>query len=247
MLSLDVHTHSIASGHGSECTIADMAKAARKKGLSLLGISDHGPATMCAGTASYFKNLQLAPHKRCGISMLYGIELNILDEKGHVDLEDSILKDMDYAIISMHPRNFAPKSMTANTNAFIAAMEHPSVRIIGHCDDVKYPVDYRALAQAAHEHHVMMELNNASIMPGGYRGNTIENNVKMLSWCAYYEVPVLLSSDSHGPSHVGDVAAAEVLLQTYQSYLDFPEWLIMSYDVARFLDYLQLPFSYFFR
>ena len=32
----DVHTHSIASGHGTTCTVSDMAKAAAKKGLKLL-------------------------------------------------------------------------------------------------------------------------------------------------------------------------------------------------------------------
>ena len=45
----DIHTHSIASGHGTTCTISDMAKAASQKGLKLLGITDHGPATLAAG------------------------------------------------------------------------------------------------------------------------------------------------------------------------------------------------------
>ena len=35
----DIHTHSIASGHGTTCTISDMAKAASRKGLKLLGIT----------------------------------------------------------------------------------------------------------------------------------------------------------------------------------------------------------------
>ena len=33
----DMHTHSIASGHGTGCTISEMAKAASAKGLKLLG------------------------------------------------------------------------------------------------------------------------------------------------------------------------------------------------------------------
>ena len=37
----DIHTHSIASGHGTTCTISDMAKAASQKGLKLLGITSH--------------------------------------------------------------------------------------------------------------------------------------------------------------------------------------------------------------
>ena len=53
----DIHTHSIASGHGTSCTISDMAKEASRKGLKLLGISDHGPGTLASGTSSYFRSL----------------------------------------------------------------------------------------------------------------------------------------------------------------------------------------------
>ena len=53
----DIHTHSIASGHGTHCTISAMAKAASRKGLRLLGITDHGPATLAAGAPSYFRSL----------------------------------------------------------------------------------------------------------------------------------------------------------------------------------------------
>ena len=65
----DIHTHSIASGHGTTCTISDMAKAASQKGLKLLGITDHGPATLAAGTSSYFRSLDLFAQEafRCGI------------------------------------------------------------------------------------------------------------------------------------------------------------------------------------
>ena len=42
----DIHTHTIASGHGSSATITDMVKAAKAHNLKMLGISDHGPATL---------------------------------------------------------------------------------------------------------------------------------------------------------------------------------------------------------
>ena len=80
-MQFDIHTHTIASGHGTSCTIADMAKAGRTAGLSLMGITDHCPATMGAGTPSYFRNQAMTPHDRCGIRLLYGVELNILDYK----------------------------------------------------------------------------------------------------------------------------------------------------------------------
>ena len=40
---LDIHTHTTASGHAYN-TIYEMAQSASRKGLALLGISDHGPA-----------------------------------------------------------------------------------------------------------------------------------------------------------------------------------------------------------
>ena len=78
----DIHTHTIASGHASTATITDMAKAAASRNLKLLGISDHGPATLGGGRPSYFRNLSYAPRKRLGVEMLYGAEVNILDENG---------------------------------------------------------------------------------------------------------------------------------------------------------------------
>ena len=45
----DIHTHTIASGHGSAATITDMVKTARTQHLNMLGISDHGPATLGGG------------------------------------------------------------------------------------------------------------------------------------------------------------------------------------------------------
>ena len=78
---LDIHTHCISSGHGSRDTVTDMAREAAGRGLKILGISDHGPKTSGAGSSSYFRNLRLAQRSRFGVSLLYGAELNILNEK----------------------------------------------------------------------------------------------------------------------------------------------------------------------
>ena len=145
----DIHTHSIASGHGTDCTISDMAKTASKKGLKLLGISDHGPGTFASGTSSYFRSLPFCPKKRFGIDILYGVELNILDVEGHIDLSEELLDKLDYAIISMHRQNYRSGSVSQNTQAYINAMKHPAVKILGHCDDTHIPVDYETLAKTA--------------------------------------------------------------------------------------------------
>ena len=161
----DIHTHSIASGHGTTCTISDMAKAASKKGLKLLGISDHGPGTLASGTSSYFRSLPFYPRKRFGIDFLYGVELNILDSAGHTDLSDELLNNLDYAIISMHRQNYRSGSVSQNTEAYINAIKHPAVKILGHCDDTHFPVDYETLARAALRENVIFEITKLPSHP----------------------------------------------------------------------------------
>ena len=106
MLPIDIHTHTVASGHGTTDTIADLAKGAYKKGMTLLGVSDHGPATPGSCKESYFRSLKSAPHSRAGIPVLYGAEANILNENGALDLPDSILENLDFCIASIHPQSF---------------------------------------------------------------------------------------------------------------------------------------------
>ena len=222
----DIHTHTIASGHGSTATITDMAKAAAAHGLKLLGISDHGPATPGGGKPSYFRSLAHPPKKRLGVEMLYGAEANILDNEGTLDLENDILEHLDYVIASIHKPVKKPGTIEENTAAYIAAMKNPYVCIIGHCDDVKYPVDYPAVVQAAMEHHVLLEINNSSLSPEGYRGDTRYNDLMILNLCMHYHYPVILASDSHGPGHVGDVSCALELAKK----AELPEQLILNYS-----------------
>ncbi len=225
----DLHTHSIASGHGTSCTISDMAKSAASKGIKLLGITDHGPATLAAGTQSYFRSLPFSPKKRFGIELLYGVELNILDTDGHVDLPEDLLTRLDYAIASMHKQNFPIKSRKENTLAFLNAMKNPHVKILGHCDNPQYPLDYDAIAAGAKENHVLLEINEASLRPGSYRGDTTETSRALLRSCVKYQVPILLSSDSHGSEHVGDFTYAAAFV--HQEL--FPEHLILNNQLPK--------------
>lgn len=235
MFEFDPHLHCIASGHGTTDTITDLAKQAKNKHLNMIGVTDHGPATLHSGKASYFRNLRYAPKKRCGIDILYGVELNILDYKGTVDLDDETLSGLDYAIISMHTQNIKPGTVEENTFAYVNAMKHPKVKIIGHCDDMKYPVDYEALLVAAKHYGVVFEINNSSLSPDGYRGDTQGNVRTILELCKKYNHPVVLSSDSHGKKHVGDFKYAMELIKE----VHFPETLILNCSCKEFKKFIQ--------
>lgn len=227
---LDIHTHCLSSGHGTHDTITDMARAASKKSLQILGISDHGPATPQAADSSYFRNLLLADRKKFGLELMYGAELNILNEEGGVDLEDALIGSLDYAFISMHHPVFSSGSVRSNTDAYINAMRHPGVRFLGHPDDSRFPVDYERLLTAARENHVYPEINNASLMPDAYRTEGIRNSMQILNLCKKLHLPVLLSSDSHGRKHIGDMQYIFPLLEQ----CSFPPELVINRDPSMF-------------
>ena len=206
-MHLQKHTHSIASGHGTECTITNMARAAAEKGLRLLGITDHGPGTLAAGTSSYFRSLTYSPKKHFGVELLYGIELNILDRSGTVDLDQELLCKLDYAIASMHAWNYRCGTRAENTEAFINVMKNPCVKILGHSDNTHYPVNYDALARlpgkpARSLRSTKLLLHLMAIVA------TQEKTVSRSFDAAANMICAASSSDSHGPEHIGDFTCA---------------------------------------
>ena len=235
MFEFDPHTHSIASGHGSSATITDLAKKAASVGLKSIGITDHGPGTLCSGRTAYFRNLAYAPKKRCGIELLYGVELNILDKNGTVDLPDDILANLDYAIISMHSPNYQSGSAEENTLAYVNAMRHPHIKIVGHPEDVKFPIDFEALIVAAKHFGVAIEINNHSLSPEGYRGDVRKNVKTILELCEKHACPVVLSSDSHGVQQVGNFEYALELVNG----CNFPKELILNYSLERYKNFIK--------
>lgn len=223
---LDLHTHTIASGHAYN-TLREMAKAASDKGLSVLGITEHAPKMPGTCHSFYFHNLKTVPRELYGIRLLLGSEVNIMDFEGNIDLEERDLKGMDIIIASLHTPCIKPGSIKENTTAYLKVMENPYVNIIGHPDDGRYPVDYRALVEGAKEKGKVLELNNHSLDPKCFRRDARENDLKMLEFCKEYAVPVIMGSDAHFDTLIGEFSMARELLEE----VDFPEELILNRSV----------------
>ena len=231
---VDLHTHSIASGHAYN-TIYEMVQSAVKKGAMLYGISDHGPAMEGSATKHYFRGSHHFPRQLFGIPVLFGVELNILDYQGAVDLDERFMEYLDYAIASLHISCVKPGTVSQNTAAYIGSMQNPKVCIIGHPDDGTYEVDFDTLAKEAANHHVMIELNEASVAPDSYRINGWANATKMMKACCKYGTNVILSSDAH--------CEYEILGHEYgiklMEEVSFPEELIANLSAEKTLRLLQ--------
>ena len=220
---LDVHTHTIASGHAYH-TIKEMAQSASEKGLELLGITEH--AMTMPGTCSsfYFSNLKMLERKMFGVEMLFGVELNIQNLKGEIDMEMDLLRKMDIVIASMHVPCMKSGTREEDTKAYRKVMENPYVNIIGHPDDGRYPVDFEELVLGAKEQHVLLEVNNNSLDPRCTREKGEENVRTMLAFCEKYQVPVVVNSDAHTDALVGCHCYAEKIIEDMR----FPEELIVN-------------------
>lgn len=230
---LDSHTHTIASGHAYS-TMHEMVKAAADKGLELIGITEHSMAMPGTCHEYYFMNMRILPREMYGIEVMHGAEVNIMDTKGTLDMEEYLLKQMDVVIASLHTPCIKSGSRAENTETVIGAMKNPYVDILGHPDDSRFPLDYLAIVQAAKEQHVLIELNNNSLHPLGARQNPIPNDVEILRYCRQYQVPVILGSDAHTQEDVGNHRFLEFLLEA----VDFPEKLIVNRSVKEYKKYI---------
>ena len=231
---LDIHTHTIASGHAYN-TLYEMIRAAAGRGLTLFGSSDHAPAMPGSCHEMYFCNFKAIPRELFGIRLIMGCELNIIDYQGNVDLKRWLQKRLDYGIASIHDLCYEIGTKEENTAALIGAMENPYVQIIGHPDDSRIPLDYESLVKAAKEHHVLLEVNNSSLKPGSPRPGARENYYTMLKLCRSYNTAVILGSDSHCAADAGCHEQASALL----AEVDFPEELVVNRSLKALGEYLE--------
>lgn len=232
---LDLHTHTIASGHAYN-TLYEMAQAAAQNGMELFGSSDHAPSLPGSCHEMYFCNFKSIPRELFGIRLLMGCELNIMDYRGAVDLKEWLLKRLDYGIASIHDLCYKVGTEEQNTAALIGAMKNPYIQIIGHPDNARIPLDYPALVRAAKENHVLLEVNNSSLKPSSPRPGARENYYTMLELCRRENVSIIVNSDSHCAADAGIHNHAMELLRE----IDFPEELVVNTSVERLAEYVNI-------
>lgn len=219
----DLHTHTIASGHAYS-TLKENIEVAYERGLKGYGFSDHSEKLRGSVTNVYFMNFKVIPRDYKGMKIFAGVEANIINYNGKLDIENNILKRLDYVIASMHMLCIQPGSLDENMNAYIGAMKNPYVKIIGHPDDSRYEIDYETLVKEAVNNGVVLELNNSSLNPNSARKNGRENIIKLLNTCKRYEANIICNTDSHICYDVGEFSESIKLLEE----LKFPKELVVN-------------------
>ena len=212
---LDVHTHTIASGHAFS-SLQEMVHAAAEKGLQILGITEHAPGIPGTCTPIYFRNLHVVPRKMYGVELLLGAELNILDYEGHIDLEEFYWKMLDIRIAGIHSLCYQNGTIEQNTSAMLGAISHPG--------DGTAVLVFEPIVLAAKETGTLLEIINSSLNPVRHKVKAHDNNLEILRLCKQYEVPVILGSDAHISFSIAQYDHIYPLLQE----VDFPDALILN-------------------
>ena len=166
--ALHCHSHD-SDGHA---TLADMAEAARTRGLRYLGVSDHSQSSTYAGGLT--RDAILRQHDEidalnaawaaqgADFRVLKGIEADILP-CGRLDYDAAFLDRFDFVIGSVHARfGMQARQMT---DRVLRALDDPHLTILGHptgrllLTREPYPLDLPAVAAKAAAVGVALELN----------------------------------------------------------------------------------------
>ncbi len=225
----DLHCHTIASVHAYS-TVRDNVNKAKLIGLKALAITDHGSGINDAPPLSFFDNLLSLPEYIDGVRILKGVEANIMDHEGTLDIPSDLLARLDVVIASYHTSAVAPGSINDHTNSYIKVANNPNVDIIGHSGSFEYPYDYEKVIPIFKINNKLVEINAHTFV---CRKKSIENCKTIAKLCAKHEVPILLNSDAHSEFEMGEIDLAVEMLNE----INFPKKLILNTDYEKTMQY----------
>lgn len=124
----ETHSHTVACDHAYSTIYENVCQAARV-GLKFLCVTEHGPAMPGAPGEMYFGNMpKVVPDFLEGVAILKGVESNILDYCGRLDLSEKKLAALDWVIASYHINCVEPSTPEEHTAGMACCREKSSCR-----------------------------------------------------------------------------------------------------------------------
>lgn len=220
-LIADYHTHSRFSrfGHGKD-TIEQMVFYANEIGLRELAITDHGFKHFFRTTKEHLavaRKLVDDYNAWSKTKVLLGIEADLLNERGDIDVDDDALDLIDILLVGYHKgiktdfANFFGKqkktksAITKATNAYINCMERYPVAVITHINaDLK--LDLYKIGCVCRDKDVYIELNNSH---PNWTSSQMEELLN--SGCSF-----IANSDAHKGTDIGKTDKVMELIKKYK-------------------------------
>ncbi len=223
MNKIDLHVHTIASGHAMN-TIYELVATAKAHGMQALAITDHGPGLQGGAIAPYFQVLGArVPDYIDGIRVFKGIEANILDGDGRTDLDAYTVRHLELVIVGTHPiTSYRDLGAAGNAQAIARAFKtNPAIDVLAHPVNVWFPIKIETVVKAACEEGIAIELNESTMSRSGLDH---EKQKELVLATLRHGGRFIVSSDTHVASELGADAKVRRLIKE----LDVPESAIIN-------------------
>lgn len=210
-LVADLHTHTVASGHAYS-TLHENLQAAKARGLEMMAMTDHGPTIPGGPHIYHFGNLRVLPDEFDGIKILRGVEANIVDREGSLDLPAHYLNKLDIVLAGLHWVCSPEGDVDQNTRAVVRAMQNPFVDAIVHPGNPEFLADPERMVEASLRFGVALEVNNSSFLTA--RRGSKDNCQRIAKLAAEAGSLLIVGSDAHWHEYVGRLDLAfELILE----------------------------------
>jgi putative hydrolase len=203
---------------------------AKELGMKGLAITDHGPAMNSRVTSLVFTRTN---NPLNGVRFIKGMECNVVDESGKIDVPERHLKHMDLILLGLHPNIENTKTSEKYTKLLITAIEkNPCVDIITHPNEKDYLVDFKPLAIAAKKRGIALELNNSKSL---YNRSTPEITRTLIRTCKNVGCLMAIGSDAHAIEELGLDNSVRLFLEEE----DFPENLLINSNAEKAFAFIE--------
>lgn len=216
----DFHCHTLASSHAYS-TITEVARQAADMGLAAVACTDHGIGIEDAPHLWHFLNLRILPPTIEGVRVLRGVEANVMDFSGRLDMPEEAFQRLELVIASMHEGVMPQGRREDHTAAWLAVADNPRVDIIGHSGAPCYDYDYERVIPVFGKMGKVVEINENTF---AVRDHYLPNCRRIAQLCKQHGVRVAVDSDAHYHHAVGRVERSLAMLRE----IDFPDELIVN-------------------
>ncbi|MFM2607933.1 phosphatase [Vibrio chagasii] len=233
-LKVDTHTHTYASGHAYS-TLIENAKSAKQNGIAMFCTTDHSESMPGAPHYWFFSNQRVLPRFIEGVAIIRGVESNIMNTQGEIDIHPSVDKNLDWVIASFHEPVFRPSDSAAHTEALLNVIKGGRVDALGHLGNPNFDFDFEAVIQCAVEHNVAIEINNTTLK-GNSRVGSVDRCYEIARIAKAKGAFITSGSDAHFCNDVGGLDLVATLLDE----VGIDSNKVITHSPQQFLSFLAL-------
>ncbi|CAE6940299.1 Histidinol phosphatase and related hydrolases of the PHP family [Vibrio sp. B1FIG11] len=230
----DTHTHTYASGHAYS-TLIENAKSAKENGLDMFCTTDHAESMPGAPHYWFFSNQKILPRFLEGVAIIRGVESNIMNTQGDIDIPDSVDRNLDWVIASFHEPVFRPADSATHTEALLNIIKKGRVDALGHLGNPNFDFDFEAVLKCAKEHNVAIEINNTTLK-GNSRVGSVDRCHEIAQIGKDLGVFFTTGSDAHFCHDVGNLSLVSELMDR----VGIDSSKVITHSAQQFLAFLEL-------